>query len=173
MVPSFISSKEERHSGCLSSDLGVMRMSGLRKGSAIWRRRMWNSDAGVEQFATIQLASCSWRTADNNMLSIKVEQYYKYIIKSLLCWPQGLTWSLTSPDCRAFAKWYFPLTCIRSYPICDFRVYADKELICRVLPKSLNHEKCLPRNFHELNAHDVWSFVVRKFCEVMETNILR
>lgn len=51
-VPSTISSKEDLASGCRNRDLGVMRIKGLRKGRAIWRRRMWNRLAGVEQLAT-------------------------------------------------------------------------------------------------------------------------
>lgn len=40
-VFSVIKSKLDLASGCLNSDLGVIRMSGLRNGSAICRRRMW------------------------------------------------------------------------------------------------------------------------------------
>ena len=42
-VPSVISDQFERASGRRSKDLGVSRINGLRKGSLIWRRWMWNT----------------------------------------------------------------------------------------------------------------------------------
>ena len=40
-MPGPISSHDERASGRRSRDLGVIRIRGLRKGSAIWRLWMW------------------------------------------------------------------------------------------------------------------------------------